>query len=96
MGSRLDKLVYTYGITRIEGEGDFELRQRAFPIVFIDDQQLGTELLLGNRCEDWHLHEKVLAILISIREPTHESLSQYAFGMHTDPVDVRTAESAAL
>lgn len=94
MGTRLDALLASHGITRNSKEDDWALRQRAFPTVFLEDQQVALEMLLGGPESIWtgtqriavrKLREK-LEELPPDRPPPEELLRRFAESFTEDPV----------
>ena len=77
-------------ISRKPGENDWELRQRAFVEVYLQDPIAAIEFLYG--CHKYELNdaEQTMVMVLAMSPPTPETLKRFADGLAEDPMFSRS------
>lgn len=86
-GNSLTLRLKEYGFTRLDGENDWEFRQRIFPDFYQISPNRAMEFLMGSSAAEWNEMEKLLCLaLVSEGKQDRSSLERFARGFADDPL----------
>lgn len=87
-GENLTLRLKEYGITRNNGESDWNFRKRIFPDMFNKDADRAMEFLMGCSAAEWDSMDRLLymALVKNGNKPGRGALVRFANGFHHDPL----------
>lgn len=96
-GESLTLRLKEYGLTRQNGESDWNFRKRVFPDLFKMDGDRAMEFLQGSSATEWDEMDKMLyLVLVSENKgkPDRNALVKFARGFAADPLEMREKRKA--